>query len=117
MAHSRWMASDPKTVAYVVDQASAGGPVNAKAMFGEYGLYLDGRMVALVCDDRLYVKPTMPGRDFVPDAEEEQPYPGAKPHLLVDAERWDDREWLSELFRLTAAALPAPKPKAVRKKA
>jgi TfoX/Sxy family transcriptional regulator of competence genes len=34
-------------------------------MFGEYGLYSSGKMVALVCDDALYVKPTAAGRAFI----------------------------------------------------
>lgn len=36
------MASDPKTVAFIVEQAAGAGEVRAKAMFGEYGLYCDG---------------------------------------------------------------------------
>lgn len=108
------MASDPKTVAFIVDQASAAGTVRAKPMFGEYGVYCDDRMVAMVCDDQLFVKPTAAGRPLAPDAAEAPPYPGAKPCLLIDPERWDDREWLADLFRRTAAALPAPKPRTRR---
>ncbi len=111
------MASDPKTVAFIVEQA--GGPtdeISARPMFGEYGLYLDGKMVALVCDDQLFVKPTADGRDFAADAGEGAPYPGAKPHLLIDPDRWDDGDWLADLFRRTAAALPLPKPKAKKKR-
>jgi len=66
-------------------------------MFGEYGLYLDGRLVALVCDDQLFVKPTIAGRAYAPDAGEAPPYPGSKPSLVIDAALWDDREWLAEL--------------------
>ena len=106
------MSSDPRTVAFIVDQASGGlGGVTARAMFGEHGLYLEGKLVALVCDDRLFVKPTARGRAHAPDAGEAPPYPGAKPCLVIDAEHWDDREWLGELFRVTAAELPLPKPK------
>ena len=31
-------------------------------MFGEYGVYVDGKMIGLICDDQLYVKPTASGR-------------------------------------------------------
>lgn len=106
------MASDPKTVAFVLDQlSSAGADVSAKKMFGEYGLYLDGKMVAMICDDQLFVKGTLEGRAFAGPLEEAPPYPQAKPHPLIDGDRWDDGEWLAELFRVTASALPAPKPK------
>ena len=36
---------------------------------------------------------------------------GAKPHLLIDPERWDDSEWITELVRITCSELPLPKPK------
>ncbi len=32
------------------------GPINAKRMFGGYGIYHDGLMFALVADDVLYLK-------------------------------------------------------------
>ena len=31
-------------------------------MFGEYDVYADGKMIASVCDDQLFVKPTTSGR-------------------------------------------------------
>ncbi|PCD04755.1 competence protein TfoX [Sphingomonas spermidinifaciens] len=106
------MASDPKTVAFIVDQAGgAAADVIARPMFGEYGLYRGRKLVALVCDDQLFVKPTAAGRALAPDAEEAPPYPGAKPSLLIDADRWDDAEWLGDLLQQTAAELPLPKPR------
>lgn len=108
------MASDPSFVTYVLDQLREAGDVTAKKMFGEYGLYLGGKMVALVCDDRLYVKPTEPGLAFVGAAPAGIPYPNAKPHFEV-TEKLEDRAWLGELFGLTAAALPMPKPKKPRR--
>ena len=105
------MASDRKTIAFIVDQLAAAGDVVAKPMFGEYGLYCNGRMVAMVCDDQLFVKPTPAGRAFAGDIAEAPPYPGAKPCLLVDADRWDDGDWLVELIRISTAELPLPKPR------
>lgn len=108
------MASDKQTVAFIVDQIAAAGAVSAKPMFGEYGIYCDGRMVAMVCDDQLFVKPTAAGRAHAAGSEEGAPYPGAKPCLLIDPDRWDDAEWLAELIRVSAAELPLPKPKKAR---
>jgi TfoX/Sxy family transcriptional regulator of competence genes len=111
------MASDPKTVEYILDQLQSGGAdVSAKKMFGEYGLYLDGKMVAMVCDDRLFVKATPESRAFTGPIDEAPPYPQAKPHPLIDGDRWEDADWLAELFRITADALPAPKPKKAKAK-
>jgi TfoX/Sxy family transcriptional regulator of competence genes len=110
------MASDPKTVAFIVDQLAAAGEVSAKPMFGEYGVYCDGRMVALICDEHLFVKPTPGGRAFAGALDEAPPYLGAKPCLLVDADRWDDADWLAELVRISTAELPMPKPKKPKSK-
>jgi TfoX/Sxy family transcriptional regulator of competence genes len=86
-------------------------------MFGEFALYLDGKVVALVCDDQLYLKPTAEGRQFLGTVPEASPYPGCRPFLLMSAEL-DDPERLAAALRITADALPLPKPKAkARRKA
>ena len=105
------MASTQTTVDFIVEQTAPAGAVTARKMFGEYALYCDGKMVAIVGGDELYVKPTKGGRAHVGDVPEKSPYPGAKPCFLIAGEKWDDAEWLAELIRLTAAELPMPAPK------
>lgn len=105
------MGSRQETVDFIVDQASRAGDVSARKMFGEYGIYCRGKFAALVCDDRLFVKETAPGMALLGEPEMGEPYPGAKLHPVVDEERWEDADFLSELFAVTADALPAPKPK------
>ena len=112
------MATGKSTVDYILEQLATAGTVSAKRMFGEYGVFLDGKMAALVCGDQLFVKPTAAGRAFLGAVDEAPPYPGAKACFRIAGERWDEAEWLGALIRLTAAELPAPKPrplKAVRK--
>lgn len=111
------MASSQRTVDYIIGQIEGAGVVSARKMFGEYGLYCDGRMVALICDDRLFVKPTTTGRAFAGSLPEASPYKGAKPYLLIDCDRWDDADWLTELIRRSTAELPLPKPKVAKPKA
>ncbi len=108
------MATDLRTVAHLLDQLSVAGAVTARRMFGEYALYLDGRMVALVCDNRLFVKPTPAALRLLEHNALAPPYPGAKPHLLIDA-ALDDQDLMAEVLRAVAAEVPAPKPKAPRK--
>lgn len=105
------MASRQENVDYIVDQAAAAGAVSAKKMFGEYGIYCDGKMVALVCDDQLFVKPSAGGRAYLGTVQEASPYPGAKPCFLIGGERWEDAAWLAELLRITTRELPLPKKK------
>ena len=42
---------------------------------------------------------------------EGEAYPGAKPSMVIGAEKIDRGERLSEIIRVTADALPAPNPK------
>ena len=110
------MASQQSTVDYLLEQLGSAGSVSARKMFGEYGVYCDGKIVALVCDDQFFLKPTPEGRALLGDAVDEQPaYSGAKPSFRIAGERWDDAEWMAELLRVTTAALPLPKPKANKK--
>ncbi len=109
------MASDLSFVEYVVDQLAEECGVTYKKMFGEYGLFSDGKMFGMICDNRLLVKPTEGGRAFIKDVVEAPPYPGAKPIFLIE-DQIEDAEWLSELVRITTRELPVPKPKKRKKK-
>jgi TfoX/Sxy family transcriptional regulator of competence genes len=102
------MASDLSFVEYVVDQFASDCAVTHKKMFGEYGLFSQGKMFAMICDDRLFFKRTEGGHAFIGDVVEAPPYPGAKPIFLIE-DQLDDAEWLSELARITTRELPAPK--------
>lgn len=108
------MATRKETVEHILDQL-APLPVRAKAMFGEYGLYCDGKVVALICDDTLFVKPSAAATGHgADDAWLAPPYPGAKGYYAIPGDRLDDRDWLQDLVSATADALPAPKPKKPR---
>ena len=108
------MASDLEFVEFVVDQMGEAGRMAFRKMFGEYAIYCADKVVALVCDNQLFVKPTPQGRAYLGEAVEAPPYPGAKPYFLIE-DRFEDREWISALIRITAAEVPAAKPKAAAK--
>jgi TfoX/Sxy family transcriptional regulator of competence genes len=110
------MATRQSTIDFILDQLGALKNVRSKKMFGEYALYYEERVVALVCDDQLFVKPTSAGKALLGErCREGIAYPGAKPSLLIDADELEDHEKLTELIRVTAEALPPPKPKAARR--
>jgi len=108
------MASDQSFVDFIVDQIDNVGQITSKKMFGEYALYCEGKVVALVCDNQLFIKPTEGGRAFIGDVVEAPAYTGAKPSFLIDA-RIEDRQWISNLIRITYDELPEPKPKKKKK--
>ena len=103
------MASSQRTVDFLLESIAAAGSVSARRMFGEYAIYSRGVVVGLLCDEQFYLKPTAAGRALLPGVIEASPYPGAKPYLLVGAERWEDAESMAELVRTTRRNLPAPK--------
>ena len=102
------MASSLSYVEFVMEQLSGAGAITYRRMFGEYGLYCDGKYFACVCDGRLLVKITPAGEALLPDCPRGIPYEGGGEMLLPDVE---DRETLPALVRATCAALPEKKPR------
>ena len=108
------MATDAGYAKYVCDQLHAAGGISARKMFGEYGLYRHGKIVALIADNQLFVKPTPEGAAVLGTPTYGPPYPGAKPFFNV-SDLLDDPEWLVRLIEATDAALPPPKKKPAKK--
>ena len=107
------MASKAEFVKYVADQLAGAGTVTYRKMFGEYGMYLDGKIFALICNDQLYIKITKAGRRLMPELETAPPYEGAKDYFLF--EEIDNKELLNEFVRATWEELPVSKPKKAKK--
>lgn len=103
------MASNPDFVQYITDQCSGSGEIVAKKMFGDYGMYCNGKIFGLVSDNGFYVKPTDAGRRLLRAEDMRPPYEGAKPYFYI--EDVDDHDYLAALVRATCAELPDPKPK------
>ncbi len=113
------MASDAHFIQYVLEQMQGAGSLAHRKMFGEYAIYCDQKVVALVCDNQLFVKITAQGQTFVDKASQPvllaPPFPSAKDWFLIQ-DQLDEREWLVQLIRITADALPIPKPKLAKPK-
>ncbi len=107
------MASDKNFMDFVIDQIHNAGEITSKKMFGEYCLYADGKVFGLICDNRLFIKPTDGGRAFIGNAVEALPFPGAKPKFLIE-DKIEDSDWLSKLICITIKELPESKPKKKR---
>ncbi len=107
------MASDQSFVDYVCEQIAAAGRISNRKMFGEYAVYCDAKVVALVCDNQFFLKPTTAGRALLDHVQEGFPYPGARPWIVAD-EWLDDDAFVAKLVRVTAAELPLPRPQSTR---
>jgi TfoX/Sxy family transcriptional regulator of competence genes len=104
------MTNDPDFIDYVCDQIGDECEVSYRHMFGGTTLYAKGKVVALIGDNQLFVKPTEAGRRYIGDVTEAPAYEGSKNFFLIGDEI-DDSEWLTELIRLTEQELPKPKPR------
>lgn len=101
------MASNTDFVQYIADQCSGAGEIVTKRMFGEYGIYCDGKLFGLVCDNRFYVKPTEGGHALLKEVELCPPYDGAKDYFLIADV--DDRDIITKLVKITCQELLEPK--------
>ena len=103
------MASSSDFVQYIADQCSGAGEITVKKMFGDYGIYCDGKIIGLICDDCFYLKPTELVRGLLRVVDMRPPYEGAKDYFYIADV--DDRDYLSQIVRETCKTLPEPKPK------
>ena len=113
------MGSDRATADFALETMAGAGAVSVRRMFGEFGVYLDGKFVGAICDDTLFLKNTPGGRAAYPEGELAPPHPQANPYLVV-APLLDDPERLCMVARAVWDDLPMPtpkKPKAPRKTA
>jgi TfoX/Sxy family transcriptional regulator of competence genes len=104
------MASDREFVTFVCEQLRGAGEISSRRIFGEAAIYLQDKVIGLICDNQFFIKATEPGRARIGVPTEAPPFPGASNwFLMADL---DDPEFLADLVRTTAAALPNPKIKA-----
>ena len=105
------MPTRKETVEFLLGRLGSPERFVVRAMFGEYALYADGKTVALICDDRLYVKIIPTSEDLRSQCEQGSPYPGARAHYVLSEDQWTSLRALPRILVNMAAALPAPKPK------
>lgn len=104
------MASSKEYIEFIMDQIEDIWEISYRKMFWEYAIYFGTKVVALVCDNQLFIKPTIWWREYIWKVVEAPAYPLAKMSFLIE-DKIEDREWLTELLRITEAELPEPRPK------
>lgn len=107
------MATREDFMRYVLEQVGLFGRLSYRRMFGEYAIYLDGKVVALLCDNSFFVKQT-PAQGDWNKLPQGHPFPGAKAYWVAD-EWLDAPERLAPLLEATALHVKPPKPRKPRK--
>ena len=105
------MATQKETVEFILGKLRDRERFTARAMFGEYALYADGKVVALICDDLLHVKILPASQALERECEKGPPYLGAKPHYVVEEGQLSTLTQLPLILGAIAAALPPKKSK------
>ena len=110
------MPNDPDFIDFVIDQVKGGCEMTYRHMFGGTTMYVNSKVIGLICNNQLFVKPTEAGRAYIGSVVEAPPYEGAKNSFLIGDEI-EDADWLTKLLVVTENELPAPRPKKKRKNA
>ena len=77
------MASSESFLQFILSQLDGLEGISSRKMMGEYLLYVYGKGIGGIYDDRFLIKRTVPGEALLSQGCEALPYPGAKPMLLV----------------------------------
>lgn len=104
------MATTTDFAQYVREQLTEAGAISLRKMFGDYGVYLNGKFVGLICDNQLFIKETAAGRALLPEVLEGLPYEGAKTlYFIIDD--LEDTNFLAEFLRASDPEIPWQKKK------
>lgn len=104
------MPTSSGAMAFIEDQL-VGLDFRTARMFGEYCVYVDGKVVGFVADDTLCIKPSPAEPALLARTTPGEAYPGSKLYHQVPGDALEDREWLQQALQATADALPMPAPK------
>ncbi len=105
------MSTHKETIEFILEKLGHLDRFSTRAMFGEYALYADGKVVALVCDDQLYVKIVPASEELREVCEKNEPYSGAKPYYVVEEDQLTKLQELPRILLAMADSLPEKRKK------
>jgi len=111
------MPTQKETVEFILGKLRDRSRFTTRAMFGEFALYCDSTVVALICDDLLYVKMLPASAELESLCEKGSPYPGAKLHHVVEEGQLATIATLPAILGAVADAIRSAKAKPKRKRA
>lgn len=105
------MSTQKETVLFILEKLGYPDRFSTRAMFGEYALYADTKVVALICNDQLYVKILPASKQLEDLCEKDTPYPGARDHYVVEESQLSQLHDLPDILFAIADGLPVKKNK------
>ena len=110
------MSTQKETVEFILDKLGNFKAFSVRAMFGEYALYADGKVVGLICNDQLYVKILPASLELENICDKDEAYLGSKKFYVVEESQLSQIKNLSDILLDIAKALPEKKVKKKKKK-
>lgn len=104
------MSTSKEFIEYILDQIHD-PKARVRAMFGEYALYYDGKVVGLVCDNTLFIKVTSGSTELLKENELGPAYPGARETFILNESQIEESGVLRDILQIVSNDLPRPKPK------
>lgn len=96
---------------HILDDLAHPDRFATRAMFGEYALYVDGKVVGFICDDALLVKILPASAPLAQRGKTGKPYPNAKDYYRIEPDEVAQMPELAEILFAVAKSVPAKKPK------
>ena len=103
------MATKKSTAEFILEQLGHPDHFSVRSMFGEFALYADGKPVAFICDDQLFVKIMDESAVLERRCERAPAYPGSKDYYLVPEDVITGDRKLPEMLLRMSTTLPSPK--------
>jgi len=108
------MATSPEYALFVENQFRGLDGFSMKRMFGEYGIYLQGRILGFLADEQILLQDTPTARKLLPDAERRELFPGSKLFIIFPDE--GNSHLLKSVSQAMWEELPIPKPRKSKNK-
>lgn len=108
------MPSSKEFLNYVLDQLSNLEDISYRYMMAEYIIYYKGKIAGGIFNNRLMIKPVKAAMNFLKEPVYDIPFDGAKEWILI--EDIDDKDFLTNLFKVIYDDLSFPKKKSTKKK-
>lgn len=105
------MSTQKETVEFILEKLGEPTRFTVRAMFGEYALYADSKVVGLICNDQLYVKILPESAELEDICDKDEAYPGSKKYYVVEEVQLSKIKNLPDILFDIAKSLPAKKPK------
>lgn len=103
------MATKKSTAEFILEQLGHPDRFTVRSMFGEFALYADGKPVAFICDDQLFVKVMDESAMLEKRCERAPAYPGSKDYYLVPEDVITGEHKLPDMLLRMSTSLPLPK--------